>query len=76
MRVGDLVKRKLGRRTQWVGIIIKDESRLNMTNRGGKTFLVYWFIGASNQLQQAWEQDFSLEVISAVDKTMGEGNNK
>ena len=62
MQVGDMVKRLNGRRTHWIGIIVKDESRLGISTRGRKTFLVQWF--DQGVMPMSWEQDFSLEVIS------------
>ena len=57
MKVGDIVKRKRGRRSHWIGKIIKEEPQPI-----GKKFLIQW-LRRSTLREQCWEQELSLEVI-------------
>jgi len=57
MKIGDLVKRKRGRRSHWTGKIIKEES-----TGDGKRFLIKW-LHRPTLREQCWEQGLSLEVI-------------
>jgi len=58
MKVGDLVKRKRGRRSHWVGKIIKEEPQPI-----GKKFLIQW-VRRSSTREQCWEQDLSLGIVN------------
>ena len=58
MKVGDLVKPRHGRRSHWIGLIIKEESHL-----GRKQFLIRW-VRRPSLREQCWEQDLNLEIVN------------
>ena len=58
MKVGDLVKPKHGRRSQWVGLIVKEGSREDR-----KHFLIQWARRPSLR-ERCWEHGLNLELVN------------
>ena len=63
-KIGDLVSPRTGRRTHWIGIVIKQreaEEQKFGDHKSDTDYLVQW---ARDPKHRAWWIDWSLEVVS------------